>query len=83
MNYANSVGVVTGGASGLGLATVKRLVAQGMAVGVRASLGAAVPQPPRRVQADAFAAQALHILDRAMHNGETIRLDGALRMQPR
>ena len=83
MNYANSVDVVTGGASGLGRATVKRLVAQGMTVGVRASLGAAVPHPPRRVQADAFAAQALHILDRAMLNGETIRLDGALRMQPR
>ena len=32
MDYSNSVGVVTGGASGLGLATVRRLVAKGMAV---------------------------------------------------
>ena len=50
---------------------------------VRASLGAAVPHPPRLGQADEFAALALHILDNAMLNGETIRLDGALRMQPR
>ena len=50
---------------------------------MRASLGAAVPHPPRLGQADEFAALALHILDNAMLNGETIRLDGALRMQPR
>ena len=50
---------------------------------VRASLGAAVPHPPRLGQADEFAALALHILDNAMLNGETLRLDGALRMQPR
>jgi NAD(P)-dependent dehydrogenase (short-subunit alcohol dehydrogenase family) len=50
---------------------------------VKASLGAAVPHPPRLGQADEFAALALHILDNSMLNGETIRLDGALRMAPR
>ena len=50
---------------------------------VKASLGAAVPHPPRLGQADEFAALALHILENPMLNGETIRLDGALRMTPR
>ena len=50
---------------------------------IKASLGAAVPHPPRLGQADEFAALALHILENAMLNGETIRLDGALRMAPR
>lgn len=50
---------------------------------VKASLGAAVPHPPRLGQADEFASLALHILDNPMLNGETIRLDGALRMAPR
>ncbi len=50
---------------------------------IKASLGAAVPHPPRLGQADEFAALALHILENPMLNGETIRLDGALRMAPR
>lgn len=50
---------------------------------VKASLGAAVPHPPRLGQADEFAALAMHILENPMLNGETIRLDGALRMAPR
>lgn len=50
---------------------------------VKASLGAAVPHPPRLGEAAEFAALALHILDNPMLNGETIRLDGALRMAPR
>ncbi len=50
---------------------------------VKASLGAAVPHPPRLGQADEFASLALHILENPMLNGETIRLDGALRMSPR
>ena len=50
---------------------------------VKASLGAAVPHPPRLGQADEFASLALHILENPMLNGETIRLDGALRMAPR
>jgi NAD(P)-dependent dehydrogenase (short-subunit alcohol dehydrogenase family) len=50
---------------------------------VRASLGKSVPHPARLGVADEFAALAIHILENSMLNGETIRLDGALRMQPR
>ncbi|WP_233888100.1 SDR family NAD(P)-dependent oxidoreductase [Paraburkholderia flagellata] len=50
---------------------------------IRESLGRMVPFPPRLGVADEFAALALHILENPMLNGETIRLDGAIRMQPR
>ncbi|MDI5929675.1 SDR family NAD(P)-dependent oxidoreductase [Rhizobium leguminosarum] len=50
---------------------------------VRESLGASVPHPARLGQPDEFARLAMHILDNPMINGETIRLDGAIRMQPR
>ena len=50
---------------------------------VRASLGKQVPFPPRLGRPEEFAALALHIIENAMLNGETIRLDGAIRMQPR
>jgi NAD(P)-dependent dehydrogenase (short-subunit alcohol dehydrogenase family) len=50
---------------------------------VRASLGASVPHPPRLGQPDEFAHLAMHIFENSMLNGETIRLDGAIRMQPR
>ena len=50
---------------------------------VRASLGAAVPHPARLGQPDEFAMTALHILENPMLNGETIRLDGGIRMPPR
>ncbi|RYZ12292.1 MAG: SDR family NAD(P)-dependent oxidoreductase [Comamonadaceae bacterium] len=50
---------------------------------VKDALGAAVPHPARLGKPDEFARLALHILDNPMINGETIRLDGAIRMQPR
>jgi NAD(P)-dependent dehydrogenase (short-subunit alcohol dehydrogenase family) len=50
---------------------------------VRASLGASVPHPARLGAPDEYASTALHILENPMLNGETIRLDGAIRMQPR
>jgi len=50
---------------------------------VKASLGAAVPHPQRLGQPDEFAMLAEHIIENPMLNGETIRLDGALRMAPR
>ncbi len=50
---------------------------------VRASLGASVPHPARLGTPDEFASTALHILENPMLNGETIRLDGAIRMTPR
>src|SRR5690349_7406137 len=50
---------------------------------VRASLANQVPFPKRLGQPDEYAALAEHIITNGMLNGETIRLDGAIRMQPR
>jgi NAD(P)-dependent dehydrogenase (short-subunit alcohol dehydrogenase family) len=50
---------------------------------VRAGLAADVPHPRRLGDASEYAALALHIIENPMLNGETIRLDGALRMTPR
>ncbi|MCY0905584.1 SDR family NAD(P)-dependent oxidoreductase [Arthrobacter sp. H14-L1] len=47
------------------------------------SLGAAVPHPARLGRPDEYAALVEHIVANAMLNGETIRLDGAIRMQPK
>jgi hypothetical protein len=49
----------------------------------RASLAKQVPFPARLGRPAEYAALALHIVENAMLNGETIRLDGAIRMQPR
>lgn len=50
---------------------------------VQDSLGAAVPFPSRLGEPAEYAALALHIVDNQMLNGETIRLDGAIRMAPK
>ncbi|MGY1712429.1 SDR family NAD(P)-dependent oxidoreductase [Geodermatophilus sp. SYSU D00758] len=50
---------------------------------VRESLGQMVPHPRRLGVPDEFARLALAIVDNPMLNGETIRLDGAIRMQPK
>lgn len=50
---------------------------------VRDSLGASVPHPKRLGTPDEYASLAAHIIDNPMLNGETIRLDGAIRMAPR
>jgi len=52
----------------------------GMPQPVQESLSASIPFPPRLGQPDEFAALALHIIDNPYLNGETIRLDGAVRM---
>ena len=138
MKIAGSVAMVTGGASGLGLATVRRLhdagasvaafdgqigqaaysASKGGIVGMTlpiardlsrlkirvmtiapglfqtpllgglseeqiASIGAQVPHPARLGQPAEYAALAAHIVENPMLNGETIRLDGAIRMAPR
>jgi NAD(P)-dependent dehydrogenase (short-subunit alcohol dehydrogenase family) len=49
----------------------------------RVSLGKQVPFPPRLGRPVEYAALAIHIMENGMLNGETIRLDGAIRMQPR
>jgi NAD(P)-dependent dehydrogenase (short-subunit alcohol dehydrogenase family) len=48
-----------------------------------ASLGAQVPHPARLGDPDEFGALVSHIVANPMLNGETIRLDGAIRMAPR
>lgn len=49
----------------------------------KASLSASVPFPPRLGEPSEYAALAEHIVTNQMLNGETIRLDGAIRMAPR
>jgi NAD(P)-dependent dehydrogenase (short-subunit alcohol dehydrogenase family) len=49
----------------------------------RKSLEATVPYPPRLGKPSEFADMALAITRNTMLNGETIRLDGALRMAPK
>ncbi|WP_349897562.1 SDR family NAD(P)-dependent oxidoreductase [Parafrigoribacterium soli] len=47
------------------------------------SLGAQVPHPSRLGKPEEYAALVQHIVRNPMLNGETIRLDGAIRMAPR
>jgi 3-hydroxyacyl-CoA dehydrogenase / 3-hydroxy-2-methylbutyryl-CoA dehydrogenase len=49
----------------------------------REELGRQIPFPSRLGDPDEFAALAEHVVENPMMNGETIRLDGALRMPPR
>jgi 3-hydroxyacyl-CoA dehydrogenase/3-hydroxy-2-methylbutyryl-CoA dehydrogenase len=55
----------------------------GLPAPAREALAAAVPHPRRLGRPEEFAALVAHIVENAMLNGETIRLDGALRMPPR
>src|ERR1700723_2893744 len=48
----------------------------------RKSLGAQVPHPARLGDAAEYGNLAVHIVENAMLNGETIRPDGAIRMAP-
>jgi NAD(P)-dependent dehydrogenase (short-subunit alcohol dehydrogenase family) len=50
---------------------------------VRDSLGAQIPFPSRLGHPTEYAALVRHIVENRMLNGETIRLDGAIRMAPR
>lgn len=50
---------------------------------VRAALGAMVPFPPRLGYPSEYAQLAQSIIENPLLNGETIRLDGAIRMQPK
>ncbi len=50
---------------------------------VRQNLADSVPFPPRLGRPEEYAALVLHIIANPFLNGETIRLDGALRMAPR
>ena len=56
---------------------------QGLPEEVQQSLAAAVPFPKLLGRPEQYADLALHIIENRYLNGETIRLDGALRMAPR
>ena len=55
----------------------------GMPKEVQDALGKMVPFPSRLGKAPEYAALARHIVENEMLNGETIRLDGAIRMAPK
>jgi NAD(P)-dependent dehydrogenase (short-subunit alcohol dehydrogenase family) len=55
----------------------------GLPAEAREALGAQVPHPPRLGRPEEYAELACHIAENPMLNGETIRLDGALRMPPK
>ena len=55
----------------------------GMSEDVRASLAASVPFPRRLGQPAEFADLVEHVIGNAMLNGSVIRLDGAIRLEPK
>jgi NAD(P)-dependent dehydrogenase (short-subunit alcohol dehydrogenase family) len=55
----------------------------GMPQEVQDALGRMVPFPPRLGKPHEYAHLAKTIIENTMMNGETIRLDGAIRMQPK
>jgi hypothetical protein len=50
---------------------------------VQQSLAASVPFPKALGKPEEYAALARHIIENRYLNGETIRLDGSLRMAPK
>ena len=55
----------------------------GMPENVQESLAASVPYPSRFGDPNEYSKLVMSIIDNAMLNGETIRLDGAIRMAPK
>jgi NAD(P)-dependent dehydrogenase (short-subunit alcohol dehydrogenase family) len=55
----------------------------GLPEAARESLGAQVPHPSRLGRPEEYAALVRHVVENPMLNGEVIRLDGAIRMQPK
>ncbi|WP_213575817.1 SDR family NAD(P)-dependent oxidoreductase [Rhodococcus sp. USK13] len=58
-------------------------ILKGLSDDARASLEAQVPHPSRLGRPGEYAGLIRHIVENPMLNGETIRLDGAIRMAPR
>lgn len=56
---------------------------EGLSDEAKQSLSAAIPFPKRLGAAEEYAKLVLHIIDNNYINGEVIRIDGALRMQPK
>jgi NAD(P)-dependent dehydrogenase (short-subunit alcohol dehydrogenase family) len=50
---------------------------------IREKLAASVPHPARLGNADDYAHLAVSLIENSYVNGETVRLDGAMRMPPR
>jgi len=55
----------------------------GMPQAVQDSLAASVPYPRRFGTPEEYAKLVLHMVDNVMLNGEVVRLDGAIRLQPK
>jgi NAD(P)-dependent dehydrogenase (short-subunit alcohol dehydrogenase family) len=55
----------------------------GLPDAAQASLAQQVPHPSRLGHPHEYAALVAHVIDNPMLNGETIRLDGVVRMAPR
>jgi len=55
----------------------------GLPVDIKAALGASVPFPSRLGEPAEFARMAEHIIENTYLNGSTIRLDGAVRLEPK
>ena len=55
----------------------------GLPESVRTTLASVTPFPQRLGRGDEYAAQAMNMIQSVMLNGVTLRLDGALRMQPK
>ncbi|HTQ66494.1 MAG TPA: SDR family NAD(P)-dependent oxidoreductase [Puia sp.] len=56
---------------------------EGLSDEAKQSLSAAIPFPKRLGNANEYAKLVMHIIENSYINGEVIRLDGALRMQPK
>jgi NAD(P)-dependent dehydrogenase (short-subunit alcohol dehydrogenase family) len=63
--------------------TIETPMLAGVTEEYRAGLAAAVPFPPRLGRPDEYAKLALMLIDHDYINGETVRMDGAIRMPPR
>ena len=55
----------------------------GMPQGIQDSLAASIPFPSRFGTPEEYAKLVVSIIDNVMINGETIRLDGGIRLQPK
>jgi NAD(P)-dependent dehydrogenase (short-subunit alcohol dehydrogenase family) len=56
---------------------------KGLPTAAQQSLGEQVPYPSRLGRPHEYAALVQHIVENGYLNGETIRLDGAIRMAPK
>jgi NAD(P)-dependent dehydrogenase (short-subunit alcohol dehydrogenase family) len=80
--YEGQIGQIAYSASKGGVVFLTPLL-MGLNEEARKSLGAQVPHPARLGDASEYGNLAVHIVENPMLNGETIRLDGAIRMAPR